>query len=46
MNEVEGILIASMPTANAAVPRIKLISLPGEVGERIRQRLQRQFEIK
>jgi hypothetical protein len=36
VDEVEGILIASMTTANRAVPRIKEISLPSELGKILR----------
>jgi hypothetical protein len=36
-DEIEGILIASMPTANGASPKIKRISLPPEVTKRMRQ---------
>jgi hypothetical protein len=32
LSEVEGILIASMQTANSATPRLKRIGLPSEIG--------------
>jgi hypothetical protein len=35
-DEVEGILIASMPTANGASPKIKRIPLPREVARKMR----------
>jgi hypothetical protein len=35
-DEVEGVLIASMPTANSAAPRIKKIHLPKNVTDRMR----------
>ncbi|MGA8234681.1 MAG: hypothetical protein WB795_24610, partial [Candidatus Acidiferrales bacterium] len=35
-DEVEGILIASMPTANSASPKIKRIPLPREVTRMMR----------
>jgi predicted GIY-YIG superfamily endonuclease len=37
MDEVEGILIASMPTANSAVPRIKQIKLPKRLARILRE---------
>jgi hypothetical protein len=37
VDEVEGILIASMPTANSAVPRIKQIRLPARVAKILRE---------
>ena len=36
-DEVEGILIAAMPTANSASPRIKKIALPKVVTDRMRK---------
>jgi hypothetical protein len=36
VDEVEGILIASMPTANSAAPRIERIRLPREIAEVLR----------
>jgi len=36
-NEIEGILIASMPTANSARPRIKKESLPTGVRKMVRE---------
>ncbi len=36
VDEVEGILIASMPTANSAVPRIKQIRIPARVAKILR----------
>jgi len=36
-NEIEGILIASMPTANSAKPRIKKESLPAGVRRMVRE---------
>jgi hypothetical protein len=35
-DEIEGILIASMPTANGASPKIKRIPLPPEVTKKMR----------
>jgi hypothetical protein len=35
-DEVEGILIASMPTANSASPKIKRIPLPANVTKMMR----------
>jgi len=37
VGEVEGILIASMTTANRAVPKIKEIRLPPELGKILRE---------
>jgi hypothetical protein len=34
--EVEGILIAAMPTANSATPRIRRVKLPRQVTQRLR----------
>jgi GIY-YIG catalytic domain. len=36
-DEVEGVLIASMPTANSASPKIKKIHLPQNVVKRMKQ---------
>lgn len=35
LDEIEGILIASMPTENSAIRRIKRIHLPQEIAKRI-----------
>lgn len=35
LDEIEGILIASMPTENSAIRRIKRIHLPNEIAKRI-----------
>lgn len=43
VDEVEGILIASMPTANSAVPRIKQIRLPSRVVRIIREMRQSKY---
>jgi|APEBP8051073220_1049391.scaffolds.fasta_scaffold01156_5 hypothetical protein len=37
VDEIEGILIASMPTANRAVPKIKEITIPRAVAKRLRE---------
>lgn len=37
VDEVEGILIASMPTANSAVPKIKQVKLPKEIANVLRK---------
>ena len=37
VDEVEGVLIASMPTANSAIPRIKQITLPKPLAKILRQ---------
>ena len=36
-DEIEGILIASMPIANGATPKIKRIPLPSDVARRMRE---------
>jgi hypothetical protein len=36
IDEIEGILIASMVTENSAVPRIKEFRLPSEIGDILR----------
>jgi hypothetical protein len=37
-DEVEGILIAAMPTANSALPHIPRIELPARIGRLLRRR--------
>lgn len=44
IDEIEGILIASMPTANRAVPRIEEIRLPVELGKILRKARHRLFQ--
>jgi hypothetical protein len=43
-DEVEGVLIASMPTANSATPKIKRIHLPKNVTELMRKMRKRDIE--
>jgi hypothetical protein len=43
-DEVEGILIASMPTANGAIPRIKRIQLPINVNQLMHRMRKRDIE--
>ncbi|MGO9641714.1 MAG: GIY-YIG nuclease family protein [Candidatus Acidiferrales bacterium] len=44
-DEVEGVLIAAMPTANSAAPRIHRITLPKEVTTRIKQLRKKAIEV-
>lgn len=37
IDEIEGVLIASIPTANKAIPRIKEISIPKAIANKMRQ---------
>ena len=47
IDEIEGILIASMATANRAVPRLEEIRLPSELGKILREaRRKRLFQWK
>jgi hypothetical protein len=43
-DEVEGVLIASMPTANSAIPRIKRIHLPTNVTQLMHKMRKRDIE--
>jgi hypothetical protein len=43
LDEVEGILIASMPTANRAVPRLHLIEFPPEAAKVLRSARRRRL---
>jgi hypothetical protein len=42
--DVEGILIAAMPTANSAAPKIKQIAVPAKLRKKMREARQRWFE--
>jgi hypothetical protein len=44
-DEIEGILIAAMPTANSASPRIKKIRLPKNVIQMMRRMRRRDIEL-
>jgi hypothetical protein len=43
-DEIEGVLIASMPTANSAIPRIKRIHLPKNVTQLMLKMRRRDIE--
>lgn len=44
ISAVEGILIAAMPTANSANPRIKQVPIPQEIRRRLREARQGRFQ--
>ena len=46
INEVEGILIAAMPTANSASPKITQIRVPKELARIFRKARQKKFHLK
>ena len=43
VDELEGVLIASMPTANSAVPRLRQITLPKNLAKILRQARRHQL---
>jgi uncharacterized protein YyaL (SSP411 family) len=45
IDEVEGILIAAMPTANSAAPKINQIRVPEKVAKILRKARQRKFNL-
>lgn len=45
VDEVEGILIASIPTANSAVPKIRQIRLPGRIAKVLRDARRRAMAL-
>jgi len=46
IDEVEGILIAAMPTANSSVPKIKQIEVPKKLANILRKARQSKFNLK
>jgi len=44
IDAVEGFLIAAFPTANSATPRIKQVTLPPKIRERLRRERQSRFD--